>query len=172
MVIPSWPLNFLPKGQFDFLVHLYGKNVEKPQITSLKPMGQFLPNFSWIFVDVWDVYQKNDKLHSLWLWFIIGLLLLIISKFALWSYVLFFSILDLKAIFSWAGQSPGRAIALPPASPSEPTSTFAMKFLRAHIFHTVWWIWFIFGVMIDVDPNIYSALTPPTPVALKSRSFT
>ena len=33
-------------------------------------------------------------------------------------------------------------------------------FLRAHIFQTIWWILFIFGMMIDTGPKFYSAIPP------------
>ena len=38
------------------------------------------------------------------------------------------------------------------------------KFLRPHIFQTTQWIWFIFGMMIDIGPEFYSAIAPTTPI--------
>ena len=35
---------------------------------------------------------------------------------------------------------------------------FILKFLRAHIFQTIWRIVFIFGMIIDTGPKFYSAI--------------
>ena len=35
-----------------------------------------------------------------------------------------------------------------------------LSFLRAHIFQTIRWILFVFGLMIDTGPKLYSAILP------------
>ena len=37
------------------------------------------------------------------------------------------------------------------------------ELLRAHIFQTIWYIWFIFGLMLDIGPNFHSAIPHPCP---------
>ena len=61
--------------------------------------------------------------------------------------------------YSSPGQCQRRAIALPPVLDS--ASPLALKLFKSHIFQIIWWIWFIFGVMIDDMSKIYSAITPP-----------
>ena len=39
--------------------------------------------------------------------------------------------------------------------------SFALKFLGPHCFQTLWWIWFMFGVMIDTGPKFYTVTSPP-----------
>ena len=50
--------------------------------------------------------------------------------------------------------------------------SFVLKFLRPHYFQTLWWIWFIFGMMIDTGPKFYSVLSPPPCMTFRSRSRT
>ena len=38
---------------------------------------------------------------------------------------------------------------------------FSLKFLGPHYFQTLWWIWFMFGVMIDTGPKFYTVPSPP-----------
>ena len=47
--------------------------------------------------------------------------------------------------------------------------TFPLKFLTAHIFQTIGWIWFIIG-MIDISLNFWSAIPSHTPMILRSKS--
>ena len=39
-----------------------------------------------------------------------------------------------------------------------------LELLTAHIFQTIRYIWFIFGLMIDIGPKFYSAIPPPMPM--------
>ena len=41
--------------------------------------------------------------------------------------------------------------------------SFALKFLGPHCFQTLWWIWFMFGMMIDTGPKSLHS-TIPTPI--------
>ena len=41
------------------------------------------------------------------------------------------------------------------------SQSFAFKFLGPRCFQTLWWIWFMFGVMIDTGPKIYTVPSPP-----------
>ena len=50
--------------------------------------------------------------------------------------------------------------------------SFTLKFLGPHYFQTLWWIWFIFGMMIDTGPEFYSVPFPPPCMTLRSRSRT
>ena len=36
-----------------------------------------------------------------------------------------------------------------------------VKFLGPHCFQTLWWIWFMFGMMIDTGPKFYTVPSPP-----------
>ena len=47
-----------------------------------------------------------------------------------------------------------------------------LKFLIAHIFQTILWIWFIFGMMVDIGTKFYSAIPTTVLMALRSRSQT
>ena len=38
---------------------------------------------------------------------------------------------------------------------------FALKFLEFHYFQTLWCIWFMFGMMIDIGPKFYAVASPP-----------
>ena len=84
-------------------------------------------------------------------------------------------------IFSSPEQSSWRAIVLPPASAlalalalasASTNVSFTLKFLGPHYFQTLWWIWFIFGMMIDTGPKFYSVPSPPPCMTLRSRSRT
>ena len=39
-----------------------------------------------------------------------------------------------------------------------------VNILKAHIFRTIWWIWFIFGMMIDTGSEFYSMTPRPMPM--------
>ena len=39
-----------------------------------------------------------------------------------------------------------------------------LNILTAHIFQTIQWIWFIFGMMIDTGPEFYSVIPRPMPM--------
>ena len=49
---------------------------------------------------------------------------------------------------------------------------FYVKFLAPHCFQTLWWIWFMFDMMIDIGPKFYTVPSPPPYVTLRSRSWT
>ena len=66
---------------------------------------------------------------------------------------------QLMIIFSSPEQRSQRAIVLPPASTLALASTnvkFYVKFLGPHYFQTLWWIWFMFGMMMDTGPKFYT----------------
>ena len=41
---------------------------------------------------------------------------------------------------------------------------FIVNILKAHIFQTIRWIWFIFGMMIDTGSEFYSVIPWPRPM--------
>ena len=114
------------------------------QTTSLKPRSWILPNFTY------SVYRPGERI----------------------------------SIFSMPEQSSRRAIVLPPASASASALelalasastnvlSFTLKFLGPHYFQTVWWIWFISGLMTDTGPKFYSVPSPPPCMTSRSRSRT
>ena len=48
--------------------------------------------------------------------------------------------------------------------------SFVLKFLGPHCFQTLWWIWFVYGMMIDTGPEFYTVPSPPLYMTLRSRS--
>ena len=50
--------------------------------------------------------------------------------------------------------------------------SFTLKFLGPHFFQTLWWIWFMFGTMIDTGLKFYAVPFTPPYMTLKSRSQT
>ena len=50
--------------------------------------------------------------------------------------------------------------------------SFVLMFLGPHCFQTLWWIWFMFGMMIDTGPKFYTVPSPPPYMTLRSRSRT
>ena len=50
--------------------------------------------------------------------------------------------------------------------------SFALKCLAPHCFQTLWWIWFMFGVMIDTGPKFHTVPSPPPYITVRSWSQT
>ena len=50
--------------------------------------------------------------------------------------------------------------------------SLALKFLGPHYFQTLWWIWFMLGMMIDTGPKFYTVPSPPPYMTSRSRSRT
>ena len=51
-------------------------------------------------------------------------------------------------------------------------SSFTLKILGPHYFQTLWWIWFMFGMMVDIGPKFYIVPSPSPYMTLTSRSGT
>ena len=84
-----------------------------------------------------------------WILFIFGMMIDTVSKYPAHSYDLKVKVTDLKF--------------------------FILKFFkssyfpRAHIFLTIRWILFIFGMMIDTGPKFYSTIPLSMPMASRSK---
>ena len=46
-----------------------------------------------------------------------------------------------------------------------------LKFLGPHYFQTLWWTWFMFGMMIDIGLKLYTVPSPAPYMTLRSRSW-
>ena len=84
----------------------------------------------------------------------------------------------ISAIFSSPEQCSLRAIVLPPASAlasavlASTNVCFTLKFSGPLYFQTLWWIWFMFGMMIDIGPRFYTVPSLPRYMTLKSWTWT
>ena len=60
----------------------------------------------------------------------------------------------------------------PILAPTHASTHPSIRHPGPHYFQILWWIWFMFGMMIDIGPNFYTVPSPPPYMSLRSRSRT